>query len=56
VLGTLAGAAAQRGASRLYLQVEVENTAARHLYAAGGFTPAYRYHYRIAPRAEGQTT
>jgi ribosomal protein S18 acetylase RimI-like enzyme len=55
VLGTLAGAAAQRGATRLYLQVEVENTAARHLYAAGGFMPAYRYHYRIAPRPADQT-
>ena len=54
VLGTLAGAAAQRGATRLYLQVEIDNTAARHLYAAGGFRPAYRYHYRIAPRPDAQ--
>ena len=52
VLGTLAVAAAQRGATRMYLQVEVDNTAARHLYAASGFRPAYRYHYRIAPRTE----
>jgi N-acetylglutamate synthase len=51
VLGTLAGAAAQRRAARLYLQVEVENTAARQLYAGAGFRAAYRYHYRIAPRA-----
>jgi ribosomal protein S18 acetylase RimI-like enzyme len=54
VLGTLAGAAAQAGVSRLYLQVEVENTAARRLYRAAGFVPAYRYHYRVAPRPEAE--
>ena len=50
VLGTLAVAAAQRGATRLYLQVETDNTAARPLYARAGFRGAYRYHYRVAPR------
>jgi ribosomal protein S18 acetylase RimI-like enzyme len=50
VLGALARFAQQRGASRLYLQVEVENDAARHLYARTGFARRYRYHYRRAPR------
>ena len=46
VLGTLARWARGRGASRLYLQVEVDNPAARRLYARSGFVPRYAYHYR----------
>jgi N-acetylglutamate synthase len=47
----LAGAAAARGAARLYLQVEEDNTPALALYARCGFTGHHRYHYRIAPAA-----
>jgi ribosomal protein S18 acetylase RimI-like enzyme len=39
-------AAAEQGARRAFLQVEVENTAAATLYARLGFLPAERYHYR----------
>lgn len=42
-------AAAERGATRAFLQVEVENTAAATLYARLGFLPATRYHYRQRP-------
>jgi len=45
----LAEAAADQGATRLYLQVEEGNTAAMALYARCGFTGHHRYHYRIAP-------
>jgi N-acetylglutamate synthase len=45
----LAGAAAGRGAARLYLQVEEDNAGAMALYAGCGFTSHHRYHYRIAP-------
>jgi GNAT superfamily N-acetyltransferase len=48
VLGALARWALARGASRLYLQVEVDNEAARRLYARAGFAPRYAYHYRRA--------
>jgi N-acetylglutamate synthase len=41
--------AASRGASRVFLQVEVENTAARALYERCGFRYSHRYHYRLAP-------
>jgi len=51
VLGALAGAAQARGATNLYLQVELENQAARALYAGFGFRERYRYHYRVSPRA-----
>ena len=46
VLGASARFALTRGATRLYLQVEIENAAARALYARAGFAEAYRYHYR----------
>ena len=46
VLGALARWALERGASQLYLQVEVDNAAARRLYTRVGFTPRYAYHYR----------
>ncbi|WP_246036918.1 GNAT family N-acetyltransferase [Cellulomonas telluris] len=42
-------AAADRGASRAFLQVEVENGEARALYAGLGFVPAHRYAYRRQP-------
>jgi ribosomal protein S18 acetylase RimI-like enzyme len=48
VLGASAHFALARGATRLYLQVEIENAAARALYARAGFAEAYRYHYRRA--------
>ncbi len=51
VLGTLAGWARRRGASRLYLQVERDNPGALALYAGAGFREAYGYHYRRAPQA-----
>jgi len=37
------------GATRLYLQVEEGNQAARRLYRRSGFTDHHGYHYRIAP-------
>jgi GNAT superfamily N-acetyltransferase len=46
VLGAIARFAAERGALRLYLQVEVANEGARALYARAGFAELYRYHYR----------
>lgn len=45
----LADAAAGQGATRLYLQVENDNHAARKLYRRVGFTEHHGYHYRIAP-------
>ncbi len=48
LLRTLAIWAAQmQGATRVYLQVEVENQAAQALYARIGFETLYSYHYRI---------
>ena len=38
------------GATRAYLQVIPSNEAACHLYAGLGFSEAYRYWYRVAPR------
>jgi ribosomal protein S18 acetylase RimI-like enzyme len=49
VLTAIAYWADERGARRLYLQVEVENTPARRLYERVGFTPRYHYHYRRQP-------
>jgi len=46
VLGELARFAVSRAAERLYLQVELENDAARALYARAGFVESHRYHYR----------
>jgi ribosomal protein S18 acetylase RimI-like enzyme len=42
--------AAARGARRVLLQVEADNTAALALYERLGFIPAHRYHYRVAPQ------
>ncbi len=47
VLGALARWARQRGAERLYLQVERDNPAALALYARAGFRERYGYHYRL---------
>jgi N-acetylglutamate synthase len=41
--------AASRGASGVFLQVEVGNVAARALYERHGFRYSHRYHYRLAP-------
>jgi GNAT superfamily N-acetyltransferase len=46
VLAAIARWAGDRGAERMYLQVEVENAPARSLYARVGFRPRYAYHYR----------
>jgi ribosomal protein S18 acetylase RimI-like enzyme len=47
VLAALARWAAERGARRLYLQVERDNPAALGLYARAGFRERYGYHYRL---------
>jgi GNAT superfamily N-acetyltransferase len=52
VLGAGARWAAARGCAGMYLQVEQENTAARHLYARAGFTHSHGYHYRIADQLD----
>jgi GNAT superfamily N-acetyltransferase len=49
VLAAIARWAGERGAERMYLQVEVENAPARSLYAGVGFRPRYAYHYRRQP-------
>jgi ribosomal protein S18 acetylase RimI-like enzyme len=36
-----------KGAKYAYLQVQEDNVAAMALYAALGFSPAYRYGYRV---------
>lgn len=46
VLGAIARFAIARDATRLYLQVEVDNAPALALYARAGFVEAHRYHYR----------
>jgi N-acetylglutamate synthase len=53
VTRALAAEAAGRGASRVFLQVEEDNLAARALYARCGFADAHRYHYRVAPARDG---
>jgi ribosomal protein S18 acetylase RimI-like enzyme len=47
-LGICAEAVA-RGADRVFLQVETENSPAKSLYERCGFTYSHRYHYRLAP-------
>jgi GNAT superfamily N-acetyltransferase len=49
VTATLAAAAARRGLTGLYLQVEEQNATAQALYHRLGFTDHHRYHYRVAP-------
>jgi ribosomal protein S18 acetylase RimI-like enzyme len=46
VLAGLAGWAADRGATGLYLQVEKDNAAALRVYDRAGFTEVCEYHYR----------
>jgi ribosomal protein S18 acetylase RimI-like enzyme len=46
VLGELARFSATRGATRLYLQVERDNTPALNLYQHAGFVETHGYHYR----------
>jgi N-acetylglutamate synthase len=41
--------AASHGVRQAFLQVEIDNTAARVLYERCGFRYSHRYHYRIAP-------
>jgi GNAT superfamily N-acetyltransferase len=41
--------AASRDLSKVFLQVEVDNLAARRLYERAGFRYSHRYHYRVAP-------
>jgi ribosomal protein S18 acetylase RimI-like enzyme len=41
--------ATARGIRSVFLQVEVDNTAARSLYERCGFRYSHRYHYRVAP-------
>jgi N-acetylglutamate synthase len=47
-LGICAEAVA-RGADRVFLQVETDNSPAKSLYEHCGFTYSHRYHYRLAP-------
>jgi RimJ/RimL family protein N-acetyltransferase len=49
VVHALSRWAADRGAQRLYLQVEADNAPAHALYARAGFTRSHSYHYRLAP-------
>jgi ribosomal protein S18 acetylase RimI-like enzyme len=51
LLAGLSRHARERGATRMYLQVERDNEAARALYASLGFSEAYGYHYRVKPAA-----
>jgi GNAT superfamily N-acetyltransferase len=41
--------AEQRGVTRVFLQVEVDNEPAQALYRRLGFRYSHRYHYRVAP-------
>jgi ribosomal protein S18 acetylase RimI-like enzyme len=51
ITAALAGAAATRGATGVYLQVEHDNAAGRSLYRRQGFADHHEYHYRAAPQA-----
>jgi GNAT superfamily N-acetyltransferase len=48
-------AKAERPVGTAYLQVGVDNHAARRIYARMGFADAYTYHYRLAPTAADAT-
>jgi len=49
ITAALAAAAAGRGVTGIYLQVEDGNLPARRLYRRAGFTAHHGYHYRVAP-------
>ena len=49
ITAALAAAAADRGASRVLLQVETGNAPARALYVRCGFRDSHRYHYMMEP-------
>jgi N-acetylglutamate synthase len=49
ITAALAVVASRRGASRLLLQVELDNAPARTLYARCGFRDSHTYHYRVPP-------
>ena len=51
ITAALASAAAARGVTGIYLQVEGDNAPARALYRQAGFTDHHGYHYRVAPAA-----
>jgi N-acetylglutamate synthase len=51
ITAALCTAAAERGATRILLQVETGNAAAIALYGRFGFRTSHRYHYRVAPTA-----
>ncbi|MGZ6672961.1 MAG: GNAT family N-acetyltransferase [Solirubrobacteraceae bacterium] len=50
VVHALTSWAVERGARRLYLQVESANAPAQAFYERAGFTRSHGYHYRAAPR------
>ncbi len=50
LLHALASHAGSEHLRELYLLVELENSAARALYAQSGFHDLYAYHYRVQPR------
>ena len=56
VTAALAGHAAARGISNLYLQVAYGNSGARSLYRRMGFADHHDYHYRVAPGLTQRTT
>jgi GNAT superfamily N-acetyltransferase len=49
VLAGIAGWAQRQGATRLYLQVDETNAAARALYCSTGFRDGYRYLHYVGP-------
>lgn len=53
ITAALAEAAAARGVTGIYLQVEDGNLPARALYRRAGFTGHHGYHYRVAPPGRG---
>ena len=49
MIGALWDWSREHGARAMYLQVELDNPAARALYASLGFTRSHGYHFRVAP-------
>jgi ribosomal protein S18 acetylase RimI-like enzyme len=52
----LLASAAAHAVSKVFLQVEVDNEAARRLYERAGFHYSHRYHYRVAPLPASEAT